>query len=117
MGRLKVQYDTAFRFYVITFFCPKSCIGKDMDLSLLCTGNWLIQLNRARDLLFAPSKRKAVDIGTSSSLVSALWIMVPEVLLLISTTCLSSVGSLSPVFVTIGPLFSETKYNRDQLYC
>lgn len=88
-----------------------------MDLSLLGRGNWLIQLNRARELLFACSERRAEDVCTSSSLVSAVWIVVPEAPLLISITCISAVGSLSPVFVTIGPLFSEAKYNRDQLYC
>lgn len=58
-----------------------------------------------------------MDVSTSSSRVSAVWIVVPEVPLLISITRISAVGLLSPVFVTIGPLFSETKYNRDQLYC
>lgn len=58
-----------------------------------------------------------MDVGTSSGLVSAGWIVVPEAPLLISIACIGTVGSLSPLFVTIGPLFSETKYNRDQLYC
>lgn len=58
-----------------------------------------------------------MDISTSSSLLSAAWIVVPEAPPLISVTCISTVGSQSPVFVTIGSLFSETKYNGDQLYC
>lgn len=115
-GSLKLSVKTAFRF--MSLFCPTSCIGRNANLSLLHTGNLLIQLNRARDLFFAfRKKRRAVNISTYSSLFSAVRIVVPEAPLLISVTCISTVGSLSPVFVTIGSLFGETKYNRDQLYC